>query len=137
MTFEELADTLPNGFHDADLSAFQVDYVQRQLTFQLEFWIGDMEVSERREVYRPAIVVVDDVNFVYVEPPRETKEFHIGTSIRIDAGEGIPEAIQDAVQHLHDMGKVTWMFLSELNSFILFSAASASMKWTGPEENRT
>ena len=31
MTFEETAAALPNGFHDAELQHFEMDYVHRKL----------------------------------------------------------------------------------------------------------
>ena len=35
MTFEEVAASLPNGFHDAELQRFEMDYVHRTLRFNL------------------------------------------------------------------------------------------------------
>ena len=137
MTFEELTDTLPNGFHDAELHAFRMDYVQRRLIFDLEIFIGEVDNERRREVYRPAVVVLDDVRFLYVEPPRESKELHIVSSIRIDTGEGVPKTVEDRLQHLRDAGPITWMFMNELNSFIFFAGSRATLEWTGPEENGT
>ena len=135
MTFEELSDSQPNGLHDANLQAFHMDYVQRRLTFHLEIWIGEMAVAERREVYRPAVLIVDDVSFLYVEPPRETKELHVSSSIRINAG--VVKNLDDHLQHLRDVGPITCMFLSELNCSIYFAAGRASLEWTGPEDNRS
>ena len=62
MTFEEAAASLPNGFHDAELHSFGMEYVQRKLQFDLVVWIGDMDDSRRREIYRPARLTVDDVS---------------------------------------------------------------------------
>ena len=69
MTFQETAASLPNGFHDAELQRFEMDYVRRQLRFDLVVWIGDMDDRERRETYRPARVTLDNVGFFVIEPP--------------------------------------------------------------------
>ena len=46
MTFEEVAALLPNGFHDAELQRFEMDYVHRTLRFDLVVWIGNMDDSD-------------------------------------------------------------------------------------------
>ena len=68
MTFEELARTLPNGFHDAELWRFEMDYGRRRLQFDLDLWIGD-DGAGARELYRPARVTLDQVAFLVIEPP--------------------------------------------------------------------
>jgi hypothetical protein len=40
-----------------------------ELQFDLVVWIGDMDDSRRRELYRPACLTVDDVAFLVIEPP--------------------------------------------------------------------
>jgi len=67
MTFEETAAALPNGFHDAELQHFEMDYVHRKLRFDLVVWIGDMDDSRRRELYRPARLTLDDVAFLVID----------------------------------------------------------------------
>jgi hypothetical protein len=48
VTFKEVAASLPNGFHDAELQRFEMDYVHRTLRFDLLVWIGNMDDSRRR-----------------------------------------------------------------------------------------
>ncbi len=38
MTWAELEQLLPNGFHDARLDEIKIDYRQRKAVFDLEFW---------------------------------------------------------------------------------------------------
>lgn len=56
MTLEEVAASLPNGFHDAYIKGISTDYVTGTASFDLEIWVGDdsAEKEEDREVYRPA-----------------------------------------------------------------------------------
>ena len=136
MTFNDLAKTLPNGFHDAELHRFEIDYVQRVLQFILVLWIGDMEDITVRELYRPARVTVHDVAYLVIEPPDTNYPWLDPGRIRIDTGEGQPTQSDSKLPAAPVGSSVTWMYLEELNRFLLFAAGHASLEWTGPE-NRT
>ena len=71
MTLEELAASLPNGFHDAYIKGISIDYVSGTASFDLELWVGDdsAERKEEREVYRDARVTLSDLLFCVIEPP--------------------------------------------------------------------
>ncbi len=137
MTFQEAAESLPNGFHDAELLRFEMDYVRRKLQFDLLVWIGDMDDLRRRELYRPTRLTLDDVAFLVIEPPDPAYPWHQPGPIRIDAGEGQPKQSSSSVPSAPKGTSMTWMYLEGLNRFLLFAAGNASIEWTGPEENRT
>ena len=137
MSFEEVAASLPNGFHDAELQRFEMDYVHRTLRFDLVVWIGNMDDSRRRELYRPARLTLDDVAFLVIEPPDVNYPWLKAGRIRIDVGEGQPPQSSSTLPAAPAGTQTAWMYLGELNRFLLFSAGSASLEWTGPEENRT
>ena len=136
MTFSEVAASLPNGFHDSELQRFEMDYVHRKLQFDLVVWIGAMDDTRRRELYRPARLTLDNVAFFVIEPPDTSYSWLKSGAIRIDAGEGQPGQSATALPSAPDGTSMTWMYLGELNRFLLFSAGNASLEWTGPEENR-
>ena len=46
-----------------------MDYVHRTLRFDLVVWIGNMDDSRRRELYRTARLTLDDLAFLVIEPP--------------------------------------------------------------------
>jgi hypothetical protein len=94
MTFEEIAASLPNGFHDAELQRFEMDYVHRTLRFDLVVWIGDMDDSRRRELYRPARLTLDNVAFLVIEPPDINYPWLKAGAITIDTGDGQPTRVQ-------------------------------------------
>lgn len=54
MTLEELADTLPNGFHDAQVSSLSIDYIKREARLLIDLWVSDSpsDSEELREAYR-------------------------------------------------------------------------------------
>jgi hypothetical protein len=136
MTFEETAAALPNRFHDAELQHFEMDYVHRKLRFDLVVWIGDMDDSRRRELYRPARLTLDDVAFLVIEPPDVNYPWLKAGRIRIDAGEGQPPQSSSTLPVAPAGTRTTWIYLEELNTFLLFSAGNASLEWTGPEVDR-
>ena len=136
MTFEETAAALPNGFHDAELQHFEMDYVHRTLRFDLVVWVGDMDDPRRRELYRPARVTLDDVAFLVIEPPDVNYSWLKAGRIRIDAGEGQPPQSSSTLPVAPAGIRTTWIHLEELNTFLLFSAGNASLEWTGPEVDR-
>ena len=137
MTFNELANLLPNGFHDAELQRIGMDYVQRELQFDLVVWICASDDPRIRELYRPARVIVRDVAYLVVEPPDPKYPWTTPGSVTIDSGEGVPRQSTGELPTAPSGTSVTWMYLGELNRFLFFAAGSASLEWTGPEENRT
>jgi hypothetical protein len=109
MTFEEVAASLPNGFHDAELQRFEMDYVHRTLRFDLVIWIGDMDDSRRRERYRPARLTLDDVAFLVIEPPDINYPWLKAGPIRIDAGEGQPHQSSSTLPVAPAGTRTTWI----------------------------
>ena len=135
MTFEELASTLPNRFHDAELSSFEMNYSSRVLRLNLEVWIGSMgDPPETREKYRPATVTCRDAAYLVVEPPDVSYlRFAEADSVSIDTGEG---RLKNAGVSLPDPPAgttLTWMFMMSWNSFIFFAAGDSLLEWTGEE----
>ena len=98
--------------------------------------IGDMDDSRRRELYRPARLILDDVAFLVIEPPDVNYLWLKAGPIRIDAGEGQPPQSSSTLPVAPAGIRTTWIYLEELNTFLLFSAGNASLEWTGPEVDR-
>lgn len=137
MNFEEVANTLPNGFHDAELRRFEMDYVQRKLHFDLDVWIGDMHnPPEAREIYRPSRVTVEKVAFLVIEPPDASCPWQEPGTITVDAGEGLPCQASSILPEIPAGSQMTWMYMDALNRYLLFAGGKTSLEWTGPEENR-
>lgn len=136
MTFEELIDTLPNGLHDAELQQFEMDYVHRRLKFDLDIWIGRMGENEVRELYRPARLTIEKVALLVIEPPDANCPWSAAGPMWIDAGAGQPPQSESKLPDVPVGTSVSWMYFSEMNTFLLFAAGSATLDWTGPERNR-
>jgi hypothetical protein len=133
MTFQQAAASLPNGFHDAELRRVEMDYVHRRLRFDLDVWIGDMADEG---LYRSARLMLESVAFFVIEPPDSNYPWLASGPIKIDAGEGQPRESSTTIPDPPAGSSVTWMYLGELNRFLLFCAGNTSLEWTGPEEIR-
>jgi len=134
MTFRQLVASLPNALHDAELRRFELDYEQRKLRFELAIWVGNMSDPASRELYRPAILTFADVAYLVAEPPGIPLD---SGAIRIDAGEGRPKQSSTELPDAPANTTVTWVYLDDLNTFLMFAAGEATLEWTGPEEPRT
>jgi len=136
MTFRQLIASLPNGLHDAELRRFELDYEQRTLRFELAVWVGNMSDPKSRELYRPAILTFADVAYLVAEPPAAAIPLDPG-AIRIDAGEGRPKQSSTELPEAPSSTTVTWIYLEEPNTFLMFAAGEATLEWTGPAQSRT
>lgn len=91
MTLNDLARTLPNGFHDAVIKRLDLDVMRRVLQFRADIWVGDPEASteEERESYRAADVAVLNVQWIGIDPPG-VEVVRQSDSITVDLSEGDP-----------------------------------------------
>jgi hypothetical protein len=129
----ELADTLPNGFHDAGLRRFTMDYVRRTLDLEMDVWVGDMDDPSRREAYRPARVTVTRVAYLVTEPPDARYPWLKPGSLTIDTGTGRPGTSSIALPEAPPDMVAGYIWIGEFNAFFHLAAESAELEWTGPE----
>lgn len=104
-----------------------MDYVHRTLRFDLVVWIGDMDNSQRQALYRPALLTLDHVAFLVIEPPDINYPWLKAGRIRIDAGQGHPHQSSSTLPTAPTGTRTTCMYLGELNTFLFFSASNASL----------
>ena len=142
MTFDELTDTLPNGFHDSELNRLEMDYLTRKLVFDVLVFTGGVDNPQKVQMYRPARVTVENVAYLVIEPPdpREPPDpsypWVEAGGISFDTGEGQPSQSASILPTAPEGTTVTWMYLYDFNRFLLFAAGDATLEWTGPEEDR-
>jgi hypothetical protein len=96
-----------------------------------------MDSTGIRELYPPARVTLNQVAFLVIEPPDVRYDWLTPGSIKIDVGVGRPSQSASTVPPSPGGNSTSWMYLGEMNRFLLFSAGEVSLDWTGPEENRT
>jgi hypothetical protein len=132
MKFQDLEDSLPNGFHDAKLKNVSIDYVERLLTMQMELLVGTPEAADREE-YRTATLTATGLYFCVIEPPDVkypliTKHSPIG----ISGDDGWPDMLTDLAAGLAGTNPdFTYhrFFSDDWNSFIYVAADNVEMSW--------
>jgi hypothetical protein len=49
MTLDEIAEAIPNGFHDAKIGKLTHDFNSKTIAIDLQLWIGDLSSQEKPE----------------------------------------------------------------------------------------
>jgi hypothetical protein len=136
MTLDELDNTLPNGFHDAEIFSYEVDFVEATAKFHLNLLVGWPEdPAEERQKYQEATVVVSGLCFLSIDPPSSTYPFlPDGKPICVSSD----PADADTLQSLPDLAAKfpgsTWcyrFFVHDWNAFIHIAARDAQVTWVG------
>lgn len=134
MTLEEVAASLPNGFHDAYIKGISTDYVTGTASFDLQLWVGDdsAEREEEREVYRAARLTLSDLLFCVIEPPDPRYPYYDKKTLWVDGGPWNSASPSPSIQlprPLPENSFVYWFFVNNWNSFIYVSAMAARLEF--------
>ena len=137
MNIEEIADTLPNGFHDALVRGISLDYERREVVFALDVWVGDLDSDDpaAREEYRCGVLKLSGLLYFVVEPPDvPAEQLRLGeegslwlTADSSDFGE--LKSYPKLPEPLPGGGFRHWFFVSDLNCFMYIAATAASFVW--------
>jgi hypothetical protein len=138
MTLEELADSLPNGFHDSKLKRLTVDFERRTICMDMSLLVGlPDDPREHRDDCRDAQVDILGFSFLVTEPPDGNYNFASpGSLVLVDAYE--TESIPEAAEGLTPLLKspyhsfVQSFYVSGWNSFIHIGARDCSVRWVDP-----
>jgi hypothetical protein len=86
MTLDELAATLPNGFHDALVHGCELDFEERRVVVHLSLWTGDLHEQEhaRRERHDRFRLVLEGVRFFHIEPPAPGYPYAAARPVRVE-----------------------------------------------------
>jgi hypothetical protein len=134
MTLDQIANSLPNGFHDTELSGVSINYVDRTAHLDLVIWTG----GPTEETYRSASLDLEGLEYWTIQPPDPREAHAIGHHLTIDIGrvtdlERTPEVQLPPLP----MGVFAyWLYVREWNAFMYFAARSAAFQWRGIEETR-
>lgn len=128
MTLEEIADTLPNGFHDAQINSISINYVKREVTLDLEFWVADSLESDS-DIYRLAELKLSQFLFLIIEPPNARYDYHEEKALWVEAGSD-KQSHTSSTQlpgPLPEGAFTYWFFVHDWNSFIHVAALDAAI----------
>jgi hypothetical protein len=132
MTFEEVEQSLPNGFHDARLLHVSLDTVQRCATVKLSVHVSEKGDSDR-ERYRTGVLKATSVCIFFMEPPDARYDFVLngkgigvsGDAVRLGQ---IPE-MDPLLRQLPSGATAYRFFLEQWNSFFYLAAGEVAFSW--------
>lgn len=129
MNLSEIAESLPNGLHDAKLSRLTLDYAARTVDLDLEIWIATETTPP--ELYRPARITLVGFDYFVIEPPDATYPFRDQAAVTVDSSPD-PEALVPNCEE----GTAFRLFVSDWNAFVRAASPEAHLRWLGPAANR-
>jgi hypothetical protein len=136
VTIEELEGALPNGFHDAKIFSFEVDYVAGIAKFRMNLLVGWPDDPEpERQTYQEAVLVVSDLCLLSVDPPSSKYPFlpdgkPICVSGDAAKSDHLP-SLQDLVARFPDGTWCYRFFVDDWNAFIHIAGRNGEVTWVG------
>jgi len=136
MQLEQLENSLPNGFHDAEVEAITVDYVSRKAVMKMQLLVGnpDAATEEEREACKPAELHLSDVLYFAIDAPNPKYKYAEKKGLWINAGRADEESAPVPpipLEQLPAGASAYWFFVNDWNSFIHVAAMDAQLKWSG------
>jgi len=127
MDIFELADTLPNGFHDARLNNFAISWVDRVAHLSLDVWIGDANGPKHLlESYRACTLTLTEVEYVVMDPPDPRYPYRAREPVTIDLASAQPSFLQPPAS-----GTPFRLWVGHWNGFIHLTCVAALLTWAG------
>ena len=127
MTLDELESKfLPNGLHDAELVALCVDYASLKMILDVNVDMSEPPVPAPD--YKAARITFSEVQFVIVDPPGPGQTA-IAALPMIDSGSGEPEIAPTTLPPLRPDCFLSWIFVTDWNSFIRIAAKDTAIEW--------
>ncbi len=135
MTLAQLDSTLANGFHDAEISRWEWNFLAASASFEMDFWVATDEADIDKR--RPGTLELTGVIFISVDPPNprdldpkplrpNCEEIQIdGMPATADIFPGLPKLSAA----LPTGTEVFSFYVSNWNSFIHIACREATIKW--------
>jgi hypothetical protein len=139
MTLEELNQSLPNGFHDAQVYSIELDYRSGTAKLHLALWVGSMDDPQpQREAYQEATVTVTGLCFCSIDPPDPTYPFlpH-GKYIDVSGDPAKSDHLPSLPELAARLPSGTWcyrFFVSDWNRFIHIAGSNAAITFIGEKQ---
>ena len=132
MSIDELERELGITFHDALLREWSVNLLDRMATFVLDICVGDPDAENHveRELRRSAVLRLEGIQYIFVDPPDSRYPYRKADSVQIDLCDPDPEVA--GRYSTPERGFAARIFVSEWNAFIHLSAMNAGLTWIEP-----
>ena len=136
MTFEELEQKLPNGFHDAAIREITFDFIGRSVVVAMDLLTGVPD-DPHPELYRPGKLRVAPVYLFFIEPPDPNYAFvPNGSHLKVD-GDSVKVGQNAEVDRLLPMipqnATRYRFFLEKWNAFLYLAGGGVELSWDDAE----
>jgi hypothetical protein len=132
MTFEELEDKLPNGFHDAAIREINFDFIGRSVALGMDLLTGGPD-DPNLEVYRPGRLRITPIYLFFIEPPDPNYPFvPNGSHLKVDGDSlkvGQNAEVDRLLPSLPSSATTYRFFLENWNAFLYLAGASVKFSW--------
>lgn len=134
MTLAQIDETLPNGFHDAEIEQLMWNFQTNSAVLDIDFWVAtDKKEREKRRLGR---VELQGILFVVVDPPQprelDPKPYHPSGTLQIDGvltNESVFPNLPKLKSALPPGTEIFSFYVINWNSFIHIAAAAAELIW--------
>jgi hypothetical protein len=136
MTFEELEQKLPNGFHDAAIREINFDFIGRSIVIGIDLLAGGPDDSHP-ELYRSGRLRVAPVYLFFIEPPDPNYPFvPNGLHLKVDGDSvkiGHNAEADRLLQRLPQNSTTYRFFLETWNAFLYLGGGGVELVWNDGE----
>ena len=134
MHIKEIKESLPNHFHDTNISNINIDYISKKLVFEINIWVGNMEsgFTSVREEYKRATLIINNFAYFISEPPFPNYPFNIGEDLWIVdlcVDSDLWEIPSNIPKNISENSFICSGYINNWNSFIYFAGDDAVLNW--------
>jgi hypothetical protein len=131
MNLDDLADELPNGFHDALLRAYSSDPAAQRAEFLLDVWIGDLHSDRSKERERRCRARLEFLGLAYLIVDSSDPRYPATNESPLQIDACTADDNPDLARAVPPGGFAGRFFVTEWNAFIHFAALEARLTWLG------
>jgi hypothetical protein len=136
MTFEELEQKLPNGFHDAAIREINFDFIGRSVVVGMDLLTGVPD-APNPEMYRPGRLRLAPIYLFFIEPPDPKYPFvPSGSHLKVDGDSvkvGQNAEVDRLLQMLPKNATTYRFFLEKWNAFLYLAGGGVELSWDDGE----
>jgi hypothetical protein len=132
MTFEELSQELPNGFHDAEIRGVSLDFLVPSIRLEVSLDVSDSDDPDP-ERYRNGTLQVVTPYLFFLEAPYPDYPFLLDGAPLDVSGDtvltGQNSSVDKLIEALPPGATAYRFFLHEWNSFLYLAGAGVKFSW--------